>query len=230
MLTMIAFDADDTLWQNESTYQLAHTKLAALLAPYEVCADPVAEVFKAEIVNVPYFGFGVKSFTLSMIETAIRLTDGRISGTDIGAIIDIARAMIDAPIELLGGVIETVAQLAQTHPLMLITKGDLLDQERKLERSGLAQHFTAVEIVSDKNASTYRNILTRYHLAPGQFMMIGNSLKSDVLPVAEIGGHAVHIPHELTWAYEATEETNGAIYTTLDHIGQLPAFVKQLEQ
>ncbi len=230
MLAMIAFDADDTLWQNESAYQLAQTKLAALLSPYGVGGDIITAVYQTETINLPYFGFGIKSFTLSMIETAIRLTEGDISGSDITAIIGIARAMIDAPIELLGGVIETVSRLAETHPLMLITKGDLLDQERKLERSGLAKHFTAVEIVSDKSADTYRNILTKYELAPGQFLMIGNSLKSDILPVVEIGGHGVYIPHELTWVHETVEETDGAAYTTLEHIGQLPAFVDKLEQ
>ncbi|RPI91855.1 MAG: HAD family hydrolase [Chloroflexi bacterium] len=230
MLAMIAFDADDTLWQNESAYQLAESKLAALLAGYGIGGDMSAAIYQTEKTNLPYFGFGIKSFTLSMIETAIRLTEGRIGGGDINAIINIAKAMIDAPIELLGGVLETVEQLAQSHPLMLITKGDLLDQERKLERSGLAKHFTAVEIVSDKSADTYRSILTKTDIAPEQFMMIGNSLKSDILPVVEIGGHGVYIPHQTTWIHEVVEGTNGAVYTTLEHIGQLPDFVRKLEQ
>ncbi len=238
MFDIIAFDADDTLWQNESLYSATQERLARLLAPYldgasETCfRDVPARLYETESRNIPYFGYGIKSFTLSMIETAIRLTEGRITAADIQQIITFAKDMIDTPTHLLDGVAEVVAQLAATHTLMLITKGDLLDQQRKLDRSGLAEYFSHIEIVAEKTEETYRTILSHYKVDAARFLMVGNSLKSDVLPVVAIGGQAVHIPHTLTWEHERVNpaDTQHARYYELAHIGELPDLVEKLQQ
>ena len=232
MLDIIAFDADDTLWQNERIYNETQEKYTRLLARYTGADGVDAALYQTEKSNIPYFGYGIKSFTLSMIENAIRLSAGRISADEIAQIVGFAKTMIDTPVELLDHVPETVARLAQSHRLMLITKGDLLDQERKLERSGLAEHFAVVEIVSEKTADTYRRILAKYDIAPPHFLMVGNSLPSDVLPVVEIGGHAVYVPHVFTWVHEiiADDAHQPEQYTELAHIGELPALVEQLDR
>ncbi len=232
MLDIIAFDADDTLWQNERIYNATQEQYARLLARYTRADGIDAALYQTEKSNIPYFGYGIKSFTLSMIETAIRLSEGRVTADEIAQIVGFAKAMIDTPVELLDHVTETVAQLSQSHRLMLITKGDLLDQERKLERSGLAKHFTVVEIVSEKTEDTYRHILAKYNIAPPHFLMAGNSLPSDVLPVAAMGGHAVYIPHDITWVHEtvAGDVHQPEQYTELAHIGLLPALVETLDR
>jgi putative hydrolase of the HAD superfamily len=231
MLDIIAFDADDTLWQNERIYDETQEKYTRLLARYTGADGIDAALYETEKGNIPYFGYGIKSFTLSMIENAIRLSEGRITADEIAQIVGFAKTMIDTPVELLDHVPETVARLAQSHRLMLITKGDLLDQERKLERSGLAEHFAVVEIVSEKTDDTYHRILAKYDITPECFLMVGNSLPSDVLPVVAIGGHAVHIPHDLTWVHEtiADDAHQPEQYTELAHIGLLPALVDQLD-
>lgn len=230
MFDIIAFDADDTLWQNESLYSATQTQLAQLLAPYLDGVDVDARLYETESRNIPYFGYGIKSFTLSMIETAITLTEGRITSADIRQIIDFAKAMIDTPTQLLDGVAEVVAHAAASHTLMLITKGDLLDQQRKLDRSGLADYFAHIEIVADKTETTYRTILAHYKVDAAHFLMVGNSLKSDVLPVVAIGGQAVYIPHTLTWEHERVDsaDTRHARYYELAHIGELPGLVERL--
>ncbi len=228
---IIAFDADDTLWHNERLYVRAQAKLKALLSNYLVDDRMDERLYQTEMRNLAHFGYGIKAFTLSMIETAIELTDGRVTGRDIQQIIDAAREMLVADVELLDFVFETLAVLAADHRLMLITKGDLLDQETKISRSGLAQHFQHIEIVSDKSAQTYRAILTRHSMLPNDFLMVGNSLRSDILPVLEIGGNAVYIPQELTWVHE-TAETPPAMqprFHQLRHLGELPDLVTQLE-
>jgi putative hydrolase of the HAD superfamily len=180
--------------------------------------------------NLAAYGYGLKSFGLSMIETAIRITEGRVRGDEIGQIVDLVRDMVRTPVQLLERAAEVVAALAASYPLMLITKGDLLDQERKLDQSGLGDYFDYVEIVSDKNVEVYRALLARHGIEPGRFLMVGNSLRSDVLPVVELGGRAVHIPHHITWAHEAVElpEASPAGYIELAHIGLLPRTVAQL--
>ncbi len=236
MFDIIAFDADDTLWQNESLYSATQERLAHLLAPYldgvsETCfRDVPARLYETETRNISYFGYGIKSFTLSMIETAITLTEGRVTSTDIQRIIMFAKDMIDTPTHLLDGVADVVAQVAATHTLMLITKGDLLDQQRKLDRSGLAAYFAHIEIVADKTEETYRTILAHYKVDAARFLMVGNSLKSDVLPVVAIGGQAVYVPHTLTWEHERVDpaDTQHARYFELAHIGELPGLVKRL--
>jgi putative hydrolase of the HAD superfamily len=229
-IDLIAFDADDTLWHNERLYKHAEERLAELLVPYGMDGQASGELFATEMRNLRYYGFGLKSFALSMIETTIRLTGGRVQGWEIQRIIDLAKEMIDTPVHLLRGVPEAVAALAASHRLMVITKGDLLDQERKLAQSGLATHFAHIEIVSDKTVDVYRRLLAQYRVAPERFLMVGNSLRSDILPVMAFGGRAVHIPYHITWAHEAVElpEAVPQGYVELANIGLLPQIVAQL--
>lgn len=200
-ITTIAFDADDTLWANEDLFVATQHQYMQLLSPYRADWD-AEELHAAEQRNLAYFGYGIKGFTLSMIETAIDVSNGAISGSDIAKIIDMARAMVHAPVPLLPGVAELLPHLSSTYTLMLITKGDLFDQEAKIARSGLADLFRHIEIVSEKSPHAYQRILQRYDINPKSFVMVGNSLRSDILPVVAIGGHAVHIPYHLTWAHE----------------------------
>lgn len=231
-IELIAFDADDTLWHNEHLYKRAEDRLGQLLAPYGVDGRAGEELFATEMRNLSHYGFGLKSFALSMIETAIHLSGGRVQGQEIQRIIDLAKEMIDTPVELLDGVRDVVAALATSHRLMVITKGDLLDQERKLAQSGLAAYFAHVEIVSDKSEDVYRRLLAQYQVASRRFLMVGNSLRSDVLPVVALGGHAVHIPYHTTWAHETMDlpEELPQGYVELPHIGRLPQIVAQLSE
>ena len=228
MFDLIAFDGDDTLWQNEPLYHNAQEHFRSLLAGYAVDDLADARLYETEMRNLRLFGYGAKAFTLSMIETAIELTDGRIAGADIQRIIDAVKEMLQRDIQLLDHVQETIPRLAGQAPLMILTKGDLLDQESKIARSGLADYFDHVEIVSNKDESTYAAILRRYGVAPGRFLMIGNSLPSDVLPVAALGGQAVHIPHEITWAHETVTGRPSAAYVELEHVGQIPGWLAGL--
>ena len=200
-VTTIGFDADDTLWQNEQFFQMTQSRFADLLADF---ADPdhlSERLLEAEIRNLGHYGFGVKGFTLSMIETAIEITDGRVPAHVVKSLIDAGQEMLNHPIELLPHAADVIAALAQTHTLILITKGDLLDQERKLAQSGLGDLFDGVEIVSDKDASVYSRVFGP-HGGAEHAAMVGNSLKSDVLPALEAGAWGMHVPHGLTWAYE----------------------------
>ena len=204
-LDLIAFDADDTLWHNERTYRYAREQYRVLLARAGVAlgVDAIeARLNETEMANLPYYGYGVSSFTLSLIETAIDLTGGRITGQDLRATIDLAKQMLTENVELFPGVREILGALASRYPLMLITKGDLLHQTSKLDRSGLRQWFRHVEIVSHKTRDVYAAILSRHGIAPDRFLMIGDSLRSDVLPVVEAGGWAVHVPAVLSWSHE----------------------------
>ena len=204
-LDLIAFDADDTLWHNERTYRSAREQYRRILADAGVSLSVEAidaRLNETEMANLPYYGYGVSSFTLSLIETAIDLTEGRIRGADLRATIDLAKQMLTEKIDLFPGVPEILAALASRYPLMLITKGDLLHQTSKLERSGLREWFRHVEVVSHKTRDVYAAILSRHGIAPDRFLMIGDSLRSDVLPVVEAGGWAVHVPAELSWSHE----------------------------
>ncbi len=230
MFDMIAFDADDTLWQNENHYKQAEDKLARLLTEYHSAEHIIQELFKTETRNIDAYGYGIKSFTLSMIETAIALTEGKVTTEEICEIIGFGREMIEADVELIPNVRETVQKLSTSHTLMIITKGDLLDQERKVAKSGLGDCFDHIEVVSEKTSDTYKALLTKYDIAPERFLMIGNSLKSDVLPVAAIGGKAVYIPNGTTWAHEDVpdEEARKNHYYELEHLGQLLDLLKKL--
>ncbi len=230
MIDLIAFDADDTLWQTETLYIDAKAKFKQLLAHYHDEQWIEQRLDEAEMRNLEHFGYGAKSFTLSMIETAVELTEGRVEGREIQQILEWGKYMLRARVQLLDHVEETIAQLAASSDLMIITKGDLLDQEAKVARSGLGRHFKHVEIVSGKTRDTYATILARYGVEPSRFMMVGNSLRSDILPVVELGGVAVYIPHPLTWAHEAQvdAEIDRDRYVQLDHIGLLPALLEKL--
>ncbi len=232
LFDVIAFDADDTLWHNERYYVDAQARFAQLLSQYHKPDWANQRLFQTETRNIQHFGYGIKAFALSMIETAVELTEGRISARDIQSVIDLAREMLSADVKLLDHVSETIPQLAVGNRLMVITKGDLLDQETKILRSGLGQHFQYIEVVSQKTRESYERILKRYSMTPERFLMIGNSLKSDILPILELGGSAVYIPYETTWLEEVAdapaEGQRG--YYQLEHMGQLPALLEKLEK
>ncbi len=227
---LIAFDADDTLWHNEILYRDAQARFIQLLSAYHSQEWIEQRLYATEMRNLAHFGYGIKAFALSMIETAIELTEGRIQGREIGHIIEFAKDMLNARVQLLDGVEETLHRLSAAYPLILITKGDLLDQEGKISASGLRGYFQAVEIVSGKSPETYRAILTRRGVDPDRFLMVGNSARSDILPVLEIGGWAVYIPYPLTWAHETHPEGEIVSDRTfeLESIAGLPALLDNL--
>ena len=206
-IKMIAFDADDTLWLNEVFYRGVEDSFTALLADFGTSDEVSAHLLEVERRNIPIYGFGAKAFMLSMIETAVTLTNNTISASQIQQIIDLGKGMLTRPIQVLEGVQQVLEYLESNYPLMVITKGDLLDQQSKLARSGLGHFFKHFEVVSNKKPETYRELLNGYNLQPEQFVMIGNSLRSDILPVLENGGYAIHIPHGITWALEQVTET-----------------------
>lgn len=208
-LTTIGFDADDTLWQNEAFFRLTQDRFTELLSDYAEKDHLHDRLLAAERRNLGHYGFGVKGFTLSMIETAIEVTEGRVAASVIAELMAAGRDMLAHPIELLPHAKEAVTAASQSHKVLLITKGDLLDQERKLAQSGLGDLFHGVEIVSDKTPATYRQIFARHGVVPETSMMVGNSLKSDVLPVLDVGGWGVHVPHGLTWALEHADPPSG---------------------
>lgn len=228
-LTTIGFDADDTLWQNERFFRMTQDRFKALPSDHVDPDDLDRRLLAAERRNLGHYGFGIKGFMLSMIETAIEVTEGRVSARVIAEIMSAGREMLSHPIELLPHARETVAALSGDYHVLLITKGDLLDQERKLAQSGLGDLFHGVEIVSDKTAEVYRQIFTRHGARVDQSMMVGNSLKSDVLPLVEAGGWGVHVPHGLTWALEHAEPPAGhPRFCELPDLGGLPALVQRI--
>lgn len=228
MITTIAFDADDTLWHTERIFISTKDKYTALLAEYHDKDWIEQHLDATETDNIKHFGYGIKGFTLSMIETACELTEGRITGDKIKQIINYAKEMLASPIEVLDGVKETIEELSGKYRLMCITKGDLLDQEAKLARSGLGEHFYALEIVPRKVAQTYADILRRHNLSADEFVMVGNSLKSDILPVVEIGARAVFVPYESEWFHERVtdEELKGKEFARIEKIGDLPNWLE----
>jgi len=229
-LKLIAFDADDTLWVNEPNYVNVEKRIHSILAAHLDAETISRHFYHAQIKNLQLFGYGAKGYMLSMIETAIELTGGAVTGTEIQQIIDTGKELLRYPIELLPGVLTTLDALHSHYELMVLTKGDLFDQESKLARSGLGFYFSHVEIVSEKNEATYQRLLSRYALRPEEFLMIGNSPKSDVLPVVGIGGHAVHIPYEITWGHEQVSQTQlqGKKFLTLPSMTELLAYFPHL--
>jgi putative hydrolase of the HAD superfamily len=227
---VIGFDADDTLWHNENIFEKTHERYRALLARYHDTSTVDRTLFATEMRNLELYGYGVKGFTLSAVETAIQLTAGKISGEEIQQLIELGREMLLHPVELLEGVPEILAELSRRHRLLVITKGDLRDQERKLAKSGLAQHFDRVEIVSEKDAGTYERILRRHDISADRFLMVGNSLRSDILPVLTLGAAGAHVPYHLTWAAERVEEVPAAEgrFFRLVNLRELPAVVESL--
>jgi putative hydrolase of the HAD superfamily len=233
MIDVVAFDGDDTLWHNESVFNVTQDRFRELMRPYVAERDLDEQLLAVEMRNLELFGYGVKSFTLSMIETAIELSDGKIAGTEVQTIIEAGRAMLQHPVELLFGVADAVDAVSATHPVMLITKGDLFDQESKLARSGLGDRFERVEIVARKDESTYERLLRRHSLDPARFVMVGNSPRSDIAPVLALGGWAVHVPYPLTWAHEEDiDETlllSHPRYRAIATLDELPGLLAEIE-
>lgn len=204
-IKVIAFDADDTLWVNEPFFREAEEKFAGLLEDFIPQHAIMKELYRTEIENLGVYGYGIKGFMLSMIETAMRISDHKMPLTLIEKVINIGREMLDKPVELLPGVEEVLKTLNGDYRMVLATKGDLMDQERKLKKSGLERYFHHIEIMSEKRTSDYEKLIRRLDVQPSDFLMMGNSLKSDVLPVLELGGHAIHIPFHTTWLHEQIE-------------------------
>jgi len=228
-LTTLGFDADDTLWENERFFKLTEEHFTELLVDYAEPDHLRDRLLAAERRNLKVYGFGIKGFTLSMVETAIEVTDERVPAHVIEKILSAGREMHAHPVETLPHVRETLEQLAPDYRIVLITKGDLFDQERKLAASGLGELFDAVEIVSDKTTETYSRIFSETGNGPKHAMMVGNSLKSDIVPAIEAGSWGVHIPHDLTWALEhADEPAEAEQFRRLDHVGELPALLREL--
>jgi len=205
-IKVIGFDADDTLWVNETYFRETEDKFADLLEKYETKNKIDQELFRTEIKNLDLYGYGIKGFMLSMIECALELSNNEVSPKTVSALLDLGKKMITQPVELLDGVVEVLKSLKDKYRLIVLTKGDLLDQERKLDRSGLSEYFHHVEVLSDKKEKNYSDLLEHLQIKPSEFLMIGNSLKSDVLPLVEIGARAVHVPFHTTWQHE---EVNG---------------------
>ncbi|WP_298555748.1 HAD family hydrolase [uncultured Algibacter sp.] len=222
-IKVIGFDADDTLWVNETYFREAETAFAKLLSKYETPNKIDQELFRMEIDNLPLYGYGVKAFTLSMVESALELSNYNISSKTIESILNIGKNMLNKPVELLDGVEDVLRVLSKKYRLILATKGDLLDQERKLEKSGLTNYFHHIEVLSDKKESNYSNLLNHLDINPSEFLMIGNSLKSDVLPLVNVKAHAIHVPFHTTWAHEEVteEEKNGKAYKTINTLKDL---------
>lgn len=226
MIDVVALDGDDTLWHSENQFVMTQDRFKELLAGHADPAELDARLMARERENLQVFGYGVKGFTLSMIETAIAVTGGRIATSVIQDIITGAKEMLQHPVELLDGVAETVQALTRDYRVMVITKGDLFHQESKLARSGLVELLWQVEIVAEKDEPTYQRILDRYGLDPATFVMVGNSVRSDILPVLALGARAVHIEYELTWEMEQAEaDKSHAGYAELDTIRALPALL-----
>ena len=204
-LKVIAFDADDTLWVNEPYFQNTEKKFCSLLEDFLPEHSISSELFKVEIDNLALYGYGIKGYILSMIEAALSISEKKISIEVIEIILEYGKQMLNEPIELLDGVEEVLSALKTNYRLVVATKGDLLDQERKLKKSGLAHYFHHIEIMSDKQEDDYVKLIKHLDINPGEFMMVGNSLKSDVMPVLNIGGHAIHVPFHTTWAHEHVE-------------------------
>ncbi|WP_332688186.1 HAD family hydrolase [Devosia sp.] len=229
-ITTIALDADDTLWQNEQFFRLTEQRFADLLKDYTDAPDLNQRLIASVTRNLSFYGFGMKGFALSMVETALDVTDHRVPGTVIAEILAAGRELLSYPIETLPYVDQALDQLQQTHRLILVTKGDVFDQERKLAASGLAEYFAAIEIVADKNAATYARIFERHTDGPEHTVMVGNSLRSDVLPALQAGGFAVHVPHDLTWSYEHAEEpVDEPRYASIRHLGELAGAIARFE-
>jgi len=231
MIKMIAFDADDTLWHNENFYHNAKVALTEILANYGEPEVIQARLDQTEVRNIEYYGYGIKSFALSLVESAVVISNGRVTGDEINEIISIAKSMLRAPVELVDGAEETLRKVADDYELMLITKGDLFEQERKIDISGISDYFRYLEVVGEKTETTYRKLLKKYNIPSEGFLMVGNSLRSDILPVLGIGGQAVYIPNETTWFHEhANEQEIGEVeFGELESLSQLPDYLQVLK-
>ncbi len=231
-IEVIAFDGDDTLWHSEQLFVDTQAKFRELLTPHvDLAPEELDErLVEVERRNLPSFGYGVKAFTLSLLETAIEVTEGEIPSTDLQSILDLGKVLLDHPVQLLDGVLETVDALTDRYRVMVLTKGDLLHQEMKVARSGMAELFWQVEIVSEKDETTYRRVLDRWDIEPATFVMVGNSVRSDVLPALAIGARAVHVPYHVTWVLEHAEPVPGEHdFPVLDSMAELPACIAEMD-
>lgn len=230
-LAAIGFDADDTLWENERFFHLTEERFLELLAAHAEGPILARRLFEAEKRNLRHYGFGIKGFTLSMIETALDVTGDKVDGTAIRRILDFGRAMLEHPLEPLPHAREALDALKGRFRLILVTKGDLFDQERKLAASGLGDFFDAVEIVSDKARPTYERVFRRHGEGAARAMMVGNSLKSDILPALEAGAFAVYVPHALTWKYERAPAPEGhPRFREIASLAALPHLIEEIER
>jgi putative hydrolase of the HAD superfamily len=225
-IRVVGFDADDTLWVNETYFRETEEKFADLLEAYETKNKIDQELFKTEIKNLDLYGYGIKGFMLSMIESALELSNNAVSQATLSKILDLGKRMIDHPVELLEGVEEVLQSLQHKYRLIVLTKGDLLDQERKLERSGLTDYFHHVEVLSDKKEKNYQNLLEHLNIDVKEFVMVGNSLKSDILPLVNIGARAVHVPFHTTWQHEMVDDP--VEHTGYMTVNALPDLLKYL--
>ena len=229
-IRVVGFDGDDTLWHSETRFHVTQGEFRDLLKRHAPEADVDARLAETEMRNLAIYGYGIKSFTLSMLETAIELTAGRIPTGDLAVILGWGKRMLMEPTELLDGVEETLRDLSGRFDMMLITKGDLFDQESKLARSGLGDLFLGVEILSEKSVESYRDVFRRRGIRADDFVMVGNSLRSDVVPVVSLGGHAVHIPYQVTWQHEHVpeDELPRLGWQRVSKIAELPAVLDAL--
>ena len=227
---VVGFDGDDTLWHSETRFHVTQGEFHELLERHVPEADADRRLAEMELKNLGIYGYGVKSFTLLMLETAIELTEGQIPASDLKVILGWGKRMLMEPTELLEGVEETLHKLSPSYDLLLITKGDLFDQESKLAQSGLGDLFLGVEILTEKNVDSYRGVFRRRSIQPEDFVMVGNSLRSDVVPVVSLGGHAVHIPYEVTWDHEHVpeEEMPKGGWRRIASIRELPGLLEEL--
>jgi putative hydrolase of the HAD superfamily len=208
-IKIVGFDADDTLWINEPLYQETEKQFCKVLIPYSAEEETTKELFKTEMQNLEMYGYGAKGFLLSMIETALRISEKKITTGEIILILELGKKLLNEPIILLDNVELVLQKLKPKYKLILATKGDLLDQERKLRISGLTDYFHHIEIMSDKHENNYAKLIRRLDIKPGEFVMIGNSVKSDILPVINVGAKAIHVPFEVTWQHEKHHEEPG---------------------
>ncbi len=231
MISVLAFDADDTLWHTENSFAETQGRLATILDRYAPHSEVMERLQKTERRNILLFGYGIKGFILSMVETAIEISGRRVNAGEIHEILMMGKAMLDAPLNLLDGVERALDELAADYRLLLITKGDMLDQQNKIEKSGLAGRFSYIEVVTEKVPATYRRIFAAQGVEPAEAVMIGNSIPSDVVPVLEIGGHAVHIPYVVTAEFERHDQLpRHDRFFQLDSIGELPALIRSLNR
>lgn len=226
-IKIIGFDADDTLWVNETYFREAETAFCNLMSDYETPNKTDQELFQMVIKNLPLYGYGVKAFALSMVEMALELSNYNVAQKTIQSILNIAKDMLEKPVELLDGVEDVLKVLSKKYRLILATKGDLLDQERKLEKSGLTKYFHHIEVMSDKKEGNYSKLLSHLDIKPSEFLMIGNSLKSDILPLVHLNANAIHVPFHTTWAHEqvSEQETDGKTYKTIVSLRELLEFL-----
>ena len=229
-IALVGFDADDTLWKSEDYYRDAQAEFERIVGTYVDLADAGERLYAVEKRNLALFGYGVKGMVLSMVEAAVEITEARISASDVHRIVELGKGLLRHPVELLPGVREAVQGIAAEWPVVLITKGDLFHQEAKVRESGLSDLFRRIEIVSEKDARTYARLFAEFGVAPSQFLMVGNSLRSDIAPVLELGGWGVHVPYHVTWAHEAEGEVRSGAerMRSLAGIDQLPLAMQEL--